>query len=149
MLSGSLLTTEEGPKEEDISQKPEEPKEEGQNLENTSENTFQDSDDEDEKQKTRVGVPKDGKIPVHMYGILRGQYKCPICGKANDYFNSSHAKKFFKYKHIDFLSPKGRKVAEKEGFDQMPMIKYLPKGETKWQWVQGFDEEFWEGLTEN
>lgn len=103
-------------------------------------------EEEKEEPKRRVGVPKGNLIPVHMYGILRGDYKCKICTKTHDFFNSNRARKFFKYKHVDFLSPKGKKVAEKESFTDMPMIKYLPPGETKWQWVQGFDENFWEEM---
>jgi hypothetical protein len=108
------------------------------------ENTL--AEQEEPEGKRRVGVPKGNLIPVHMYGILRGDYKCKICIKTHDFFNTNRARKHFKYKHVDFLSPKGKKVAEKESFTDMPMIKYLPKGETKWQWVQGFSEDFWEEM---
>ena len=107
----------------------------------------EDNGEEEKATEDYTKTPQgDKRINVIMYGIISGVNKCPVCASAHKYFSNPKSWKKFKFKFVDVMSAKGTKTAEKQGFTQMPFFRIQRKGETKPEWIEGFNSIEWEQM---
>ena len=108
----------------------------------------QEEEEEEEESKKKSFSPKK-RISVTMYGIISGNEKCHICMSAHKFFSNPQNWKYFTYKHVDIMSDKGQKMAKRRGITQMPFFRVRKPQETTDEWIEGYNESEWEGMTKH
>jgi len=106
----------------------------------------QEEDDEEEETESKKKAFTSKRTSVTMYGIISGSERCEICKSAHKYFSDPQNWKYFTYKEISLMTDKGRKVAQRHGFTQMPFFRIRRKGENIDEWFEGFNSQEFEEM---